>query len=587
MAIQLQSVEITNFKSIVSCALPLSSYTPLIGYNNSGKSNSIAAIQWLLRRSLLSKADFHDQSLPIEVSATITGINPAHIGAMPPAQQRQIAPYIIDESMKVKRVQAPSATKISDIAFSVWNATAATWNANPTGIDNALGVLLPEPIRIGAMEDAAEDASKAKTSTTIGKLLAEFIAPVRAAHHAELSGFLRDITRRVSSEGDMRFAELVSIEDQITSKINDLFPGIGAKLHFPVPELEDLIKGGTLRLQEGTAAARDFSSYGHGTQRSVQMALIRHLAEVRRGASPALGTTLLLIDEPELYLHPFAVEQVRAALKSLGNSGYQVIFSTHSAQLVQASDAQYALLMRKDTVRGTHARKRLRDAIQTLVPHSMHQMEQLFTLGNSSHVLFADRVLLTEGKTELRLLPAIFQSLWSRSFGQERCALVAQSSVNDTKKSTEILAAMDIPCKAVVDLDYAFNNAVRDGYLLATDPDIAVLKLELAALAAAGRISIGSNGLPQKGVTSASEAFVLLAQQVSAHSSIAALGKKFLAQNVWLWPLGDIEAHLGLTEKTEREWARFNADLETRGLHAACPNVESIEQMLAWAIRED
>jgi len=584
MAIQLQSVEIANFRSIVHCALPLSLYTPLIGYNNSGKSNSIASIQWLLRRSLLSKADFHDQTLPVEVTATITGISAAHIGAMPPAQQRQIEPYIVGESMKVKRAQVPTATKVSEISFSVWDPTTSAWTANPTGIDNALSALLPEPIRIGAMEDAAEDASKAKASTTIGKLLAEFIAPVRAAHHAELSAFLDEITRRVSADGDMRFAELVTIEDEITTRIHELFPGIGAKLHFPVPDLEDLIKGGTLRLQEGAAAARDFASYGHGTQRSVQMALIRHLAEVRRVASPARGTTLLLIDEPELYLHPFAVEQVRAALKSLGTTGYQVIFSTHSAQLVQASDAQYALLMRKDAVRGTYARQRLRDAIQAVVPNSVHQMEQLFTLGNSSYVLFADRVLLTEGKTELRLLPAIFQSLRSRSLGQERCALVAQSGVNDTKKSTEILAAMDIPCKAVVDLDYAFNSAVRDGYLLATDPDVASLKLQLGTLAAAGLISLGENGLPKKGITGASEAFVLLAQQASAQPSIASLCAKFLAQNVWLWSLGDIEAHLGLAEKTESAWARFNTDLEERGLHAICTHSASIAAMLAWVV---
>ena len=584
MAIQIQSVEISNFRSITSCVLLLSTYTPLIGYNNSGKSNSIAAIQWLLRRSFLSKADFNDPLLLVEVAATITGISPAHVAAMPPAQQRQITPYIVGESMKGKRAQAPTATKVGDISYSVLDPTTSTWTANPTGIDNALGVLLPEPIRIGAMENATEDASKAKTTTTIGKLLAEFIAPVRAAHYAELSGFLQEITRRVSADGDMRFAELVIIEDQITTKINDLFPGIGAKLHFPVPELEDLIKGGTLRLQEGTAPTRDFASYGHGTQRSVQMALIRHLAEVRRGTAPALGTTLLLIDEPELYLHPFAVEQVRAALKSLGNTGYQVIFSTHCAQLVPSADAQYALLMRKDSARGTHARQRLRDAIQTVVPNSVHQMEQLFTLGNSSYVLFADRVLLTEGKTELRLLPAIYQSIRSRSFGQERCALVAQSGFNDTKKSTAILAAMDIPCKAVVDLDYAFTSAISHGYLLATDPDIAALKVELASIAAEGRISVGINGLPQNGITSASEAFGILAQHASASIPIASLCAKLLAQNIWLWSLGDIECHLGLTEKTEREWARFNTDLEARGLYAICPDPASVEQMLAWAV---
>lgn len=584
MAIQLESIEISNFRSIVACTLPLSSYTPLIGYNNSGKSNSIAAIQWLLRRSLLSKTDFHDPNVPVEVTATVSGITAAHIAAMPASQQRQISPYIVNESMKVRRTQATTATKASDIAFSVWDPAASTWSPNPTGIDNALGVLLPEPIRIGAMENAAEDASKAKTTTTIGKLLAEFIAPVRAAHHAELSAFLSEVSRRVSSDGDIRFTELLTIETQITTKIHDLFPGISARLHFPVPDLEDLIKGGTLRLQEGAAEARDFASYGHGTQRSVQMALIRHLAEVRRGTAPTLGTTLLLIDEPELYLHPFAIEQVRAALKSLGSTGYQVVFSTHSAQLVQAADAQYALLMRKDPVRGTHARQRLRDAIQTVVPNSVHPMEQLFTLGNSSHVLFADRVLLTEGKTELRLIPAIFQSIHSRSLGQERCALVAQSGVNDTKKSTEILASMDIPSKAVVDLDYAFGRAVRDGYLHSADPDITSLKIELASLAAAGRISISPNGLPQNGVVTASEAFVLLAQQASSRAPIASLHTKFLAQNIWLWPLGDIEAHLGLSEKTEREWARFNNDLEVRGLHAVCPHPASVEQMLAWAV---
>lgn len=89
------------------------------------------------------------------------------------------------------------------------------------------------------MEDAAEDASKSKASTTIGKLLAEFIAPVRAAHHAELSGLLQEISRRVCADGDMRFsAAFVTIEDQISAKIDDLFPGVSAKLHFPVPELE-------------------------------------------------------------------------------------------------------------------------------------------------------------------------------------------------------------------------------------------------------------------------------------------------------------------------------------------------------------
>lgn len=584
MSVYLDKIIITNFRSIVSAELQLSPYTPLVGYNNSGKSNVISAIQWLLRKSALSKSDFHDPALPVEISGVVSGITQAEILAMPLKHQQQIRPYIVDGKLELRRSQPSPVSKLPELTFSVLNTATGAWVPNPTGIDNAVSVLLPDPIRIGAMEDAAEDSAKAKTSTTIGKLLAEFLTPVRAAHQTELDGILFEVERRLSATGDSRFAELITIEDAISAKINDMFPGIGARLHFPVPGIDELIKAGTLRLHEGGGAARDFSSYGHGTQRSVQMALIRHLAEVRRGTTASLGTTLLLIDEPELYLHPFAIEQVRAALKALSCSGYQVVFSTHSAQLVNSIDARHALLIRKGGALGTFARRRLADAIQNVVPNSIHQMEQLFTLGNSSQVLFADRVLLTEGKTELRLIPCIYQAVRGRTLGQERSALIAQSGVNDTKKTMEILAALDLPCKAIVDLDYAFNGGVRDKFIQEDDSDIISLKQILRRLEARGVITLDSGtGLPKRGVVRASEAFVLLAAEVDAVIPISSLYTKFLAHNIWLWQKGAIENHLMLSSKDEREWARFQTKISTDGLQVACPDHRTIESMIAWA----
>ena len=120
MPILLEAIDIANFRSIKRCALPLSAYTPIIGYNNSGKSNAIAAIQWLLRRSLLGKTDFHDPTLPIEVIGTITGVSPSHVAAMPAAQQRQIGPYIAADTLKVKRTQQPGATRTAEITLDVW-----------------------------------------------------------------------------------------------------------------------------------------------------------------------------------------------------------------------------------------------------------------------------------------------------------------------------------------------------------------------------------------------------------------------------------------------------------------------------------
>ena len=49
-------------------------------------------------------------------------------------------------------------------------------------------------------------------------------------------------------------------------------------------------------------------------------------------------------------------------------------------------------------------------------------------------------------------------------------------------------------------------------------------------------------------------------------------------------PLGDVEAHLGLAEKSEREWARFSCELDARGLNLICLHAASVEEMLVWAV---
>ena len=47
-------IEVKNFRSIFEQKFNLSSYTPLIGYNNAGKSNIIQAIKWFTKPFSLS-----------------------------------------------------------------------------------------------------------------------------------------------------------------------------------------------------------------------------------------------------------------------------------------------------------------------------------------------------------------------------------------------------------------------------------------------------------------------------------------------------------------------------------------------------
>jgi putative ATP-dependent endonuclease of OLD family len=583
MSHKISNVVIKNYKSSINTELKLSIFTPLVGYNNAGKSNCLSAIQWLLKKSSLTEKDFFDASQPIEVIATIEGISQTLLDVMPPRQKSSIENYIQNETLKIRRVQETPSAKTAEIRISVWNDSDNDWAVNPTGLDAAISVLLPEPIRIGAMENAAEDASKAKTSTTIGKLLGEFLAPVKAAHETELNQHLDEVGRRISSGGDMRFSELSVIDQNVNSKVNDLFPGMSVKLHFDTPTIDELIKAGTLKVFEGAGSGRDFSSYGHGAQRSIQMALVQYLAEVKRSSNNSNSTTLLLIDEPELYLHPFAIEQIREALVDLSSIGYQVLITTHSAQMITPELAEKTLLIRKNDTLGTHSRLRLTDAIQSVVPNSTHQMEQIFNLAHSNQVLFAENVILTEGKTELRLLPFIFKAVSSLTMGQEKYALVAQSGVHDTKKSLEILAAMDLPSKAICDLDYCFVGAVRDNFLQATDQDLLDLKAMLPSLVQSHGVTLNGNGLPQKNSTiNAAGAFEVLASQVAAIPLIESLHQKMKAQNIWIWKNGAIEAHIGITSKNEIAWAKFKNDVITNGLSQTCSDHQGLLDLVEW-----
>jgi predicted ATP-dependent endonuclease of OLD family len=151
--------------------------------------------------------------------------------------------------------------------------------------------------------------------------------------------------------------------------------------------------------------------------------------------------------------------------------------------MITAESAEKTLLIRKDENTGTYSRIRLVDAIQNIVPNSTHQMQQLFNLTHSTQLLFAENVVLTEGKTELRLLPFIFKCVSGLTMGQEKHALVAQSGVNDTQKSLAILAEMDLPTKAICDLDYCFNGAITHNFLSATDSDIIGIKAILQRIA--------------------------------------------------------------------------------------------------------
>lgn len=587
----LSQITIRNFKSISNETFELSDFTPLVGYNNAGKSNILEGIKWLLRKTSLSDTDFYDTTQPIEIEGEVSGITTTILGQLPTNQQASISSYLFSDSLFIKRIQPTPNAGVANIRLFVKDpaniGTANEWKANPTGLDQAIQALFPDPIHIGAMENSEEDVSKSKNTTTIGKLLAEIIGPIQTSYSTQVQTALDGIKELLDADGTSRATELNAFDTAVNSKVESFFPGVSIKVHVPTPELKEVFSKGTIKVFENlNPSGKDVSALGHGAQRSIQMALIRHLADTKRATGGTTSNTILLIDEPELYLHPQAIEVLRDALKTLSTQSYQVIFSTHSPFMITSKDVENTILIRKNNTLGTQKRNSLRTAIATVATAHPSQLAIVFSLSNSSNILFAEKVILAEGKTENRLLPKIIQKVTGQTLGLHKTALVPIDGSGSTRKTIEVLTAMAIPTKAIVDLDYALKEGENQGFLTASDPDVAAIKAHLASIAPAHSINL-NGGWPTKtgSAMTASEAFALLAMEAAIQTNLVSLKAKMQSVGIYIWTKGTIENHLGGIAKNEMGWASFNARLEMEDLNVILPTDHmEINDLVRWLL---
>jgi putative ATP-dependent endonuclease of OLD family len=527
------------------------------------------------------------------VEAHIAGITPLLLEKLDSRHRARIQPLLIANTLQIRRAMIePGAAKTTII--EVWDANLAPtagWVVNPTGIPEAIKALFPEPVLIGAMEDAADDAGKVKASNTIGKLLAEFTGAMEEAHASEVSTALNALRASFDAQGSNRSAELKRFDTEASAVLNEFFPGVQLHLEIPVPDMTSLLKGGTLKVSEVTGTTRDFASLGHGAQRSIQMALIHYLSKVRDKTTvlDAVPTQrLLLIDEPELFLHPQAIEQVRIALQALSGNGYQVLFTTHSPLMIGRQDVPATCIVRKRADQRTHVAKRLSSVVNNFVADPRSRVQTLMELKNSKEWLFADRVLLVEGKTERRVLPALLQAVTGKGFSERKLALIELDGAGAMAKCLDVLRALGIPCNGLADLDYVLDKAQQAGHIKKDDPNLMACLTQLASMAIDNpRIKLGDNGRPRKPAETEtglkpSAVVRLWAATSDGQATAHDLALNVKAHGIWLWPAGDIEHHLALLQKDEAAWAEFLEQLETEDWQTVVADVPSVQDWAKW-----
>lgn len=579
-------IRIRNFRSCEDVFLNLETYAPLVGYNNAGKSNILKAVKWFLRPTGLQEKDFTNTEEKISVTAKISGISNEILNLMDNNHSESIVPFINDESLYIRMEQrSPGGAKgLRKLYVSVGgegDVDEWQWSVNPNGLQEAMHDLFPEPIFVQSMDNATDDVSKFKTTSTIGKLLLQLSSQIENEQH-ELVDALDTISKKLNFDGAERLESLNRFDQIASEKVQDFFPGISLKVHIPTPSLSKLFTDGTVKVQEQGRGLADVDSLGHGAQRSIQMALIRLLAEVQTEVE-AGQTTLLLIDEPELYLHPQAIELVRDALKLLSRTNYQVIFSTHSSLMVDQEDVPYTNIVRKNVGGNTLVTERIAEAIHEEIAGNLNQARILFEIYNMNQILFADRVLIAEGATEQSVLPEVFKAC-DRGFSTYKTALVIADGCRGIHKMGKILQRIGIPFKALVDIDYAFTSAVTANLIAEDDVDIVNIKQALSVSALRNEFDLDENNLPKKtGAKKAYIAYELFAGEEGSQELISKVHEKLKAKGYWLWEKGAIEQHLSLNAKATNDWITFKVNIKEQGFDEIVEDHEKVREMAVWS----
>jgi putative ATP-dependent endonuclease of OLD family len=409
---KLTSVTVANYKGLREADCRLSDFVCVIGENNAGKSTLLQAILLFINGTKLSRDAFYDPLKDILITVHLSGVTDEVLNKLDDDHRLKLEPYVVDETLALARrystdgssklrvlTEVPRNVKyrtdrlsevltgkkgreIADLFKACYPETGdedtisvlATQKAAkelvakhvaklppeelvrediplPTGIDNSIRAILPEPIYIPAVKDLIDDL-KTKEGASFGKLLNILLDVIEEdlAEAAETFENLRKKLNRIEqpdgSISDERMERVQRIESTIQENLAETFRDVRIELEIPPPEIKAVLSNATVVADDGVRGPVD--NKGDGFKRAITFSILRTYVQLSQDkewrkdpedSKPTRERFLFLFEEPELYLHPRAQNILFEAL-SLISERHQTIVTTHSPLFFSADETK-------------------------------------------------------------------------------------------------------------------------------------------------------------------------------------------------------------------------------------------------------
>ena len=315
---------------------------------------------------------------------------------------------IVQNEFQVTNLNTRAKNADLSLLDEIWNIDPNndTWFVNPGGFPSNVASKLPRYLFIPA-QDKMEELGEKKG--VLHKTLNELFEDVRdssinyqnAQRHLNLLASELDPTNTAS--------DFYVLMQNLNNVLSGVFPDseIHAKADLSDP---DKTINATFDIQMKSNILTPISHQGTGTVRAAVFGLLRYRKIWEAQKDPTQRRKLIIgFEEPEIYLHPNAAEQMRRKIYDLAGEESQIVCTTHSTYMIDLSKNKSQLLNRFSTTDGdstTCNPFNVSDAFNTLVADDKNHVKMLIKFDDyMSRVFFVNKIIIIEGDTEeMRLL---------------------------------------------------------------------------------------------------------------------------------------------------------------------------------------
>jgi predicted ATP-dependent endonuclease of OLD family len=461
---RLTKLSVTNFRSIkgpVEIRVP-SRHLALVGSNNAGKSNIIAALEWVLGSRTpyslrATRDDYYTVGKPILIEAMLGEVNDADkqnlMGVATNKSQRgalakKDAPEITikltlpagdaseteeDEGDGEAGGEGPSKPTLE---INLWGFPVYT---KTTDVRRALVQLVK-----AAAERTVDDDLQASQWTPYGQLMKAVLEA--APQYQELIGLLAQVNSKLQDVFGQQKATML-VDAQVVSYVEDIAFQL-TRENNPA----ELLRYLEIIVTESGGRETNLARMGTGTQSAIIIAMLELVLRARTSQ-----VKVFAVEEPDAFVQPHGVRRLASLIRRIGEDDKaQVVVTTHSPSLL-------ATLSPRDIVRVEKegAATEVFQAPTTLADPAFAR----FVTRESAEMFFARRVLLVEGATERFLLPplaTLTQSCGdSLDFDREQISLIELSGKGSIVSFAKILDSFKIDWRAIVDRDFLGDSTCK------------------------------------------------------------------------------------------------------------------------------